>query len=220
MILDKEVRAEQYAAKHDSNQGKQVETAGNSLCCGSLIEGTFLVLQGQDLGNAAFGARRVAGGDNNSRFKTSSSEVGIVNLSGVETAWSWSTPSGNFPSRGKHCERESGIEIQTGMPTDFVCEEGVENFDSLFGVDNLGEDYENPVDKASSGHVDYAHDDFTGSACGCKTNDGGKTDQNNYDQISPATSRAVGVAIFHNAQTTKSARTQYRDLATKKGTHS
>ena len=220
MILDKEVGAEQNYAQGESRKGHQVEFPVEFFLRGSLAQRSLFVFESENLGNPTFGSRGITGRNDNSGLESSSAEIRIMNLSGVESAWSWSTPSGNLLLSRQDGEGVAGVEIQAGQPTDVIGEEGIVDLDSFFGVDDLWVNHKNPVDQAGGQEVDQAHDYRVVSAREGESDNRGETNQENYGQIDPTGSGSVNVSILHNRQTTSEKRLQFSDLDTKKGVQS
>ena len=220
MILDKEVGAEQNYAQGESRKGHQVEFPVEFFLRGSLAQRSLFVFESENLGNPTFGSRGITGSNDNSGLESSSAEIRIMNLSGVESAGSWSTPSRNLLISRQNGEGVAGVEIQAGQPTDVIGEEGIVDLDSFFGVDDVWVDDKNPVEQACSQEVDQAHDYRIVSARKGESNYCGETDQENNGQVDPTGSWSVNVSILHNRQTTSEKRLQFSDLDTKKGAQS
>lgn len=220
MMLNKEVRAEQYGAQSYGNKRGKVEFSLELLNSGAVIDRSFLVFQSKNLGNAAFGSRGIARSNDYSLFQAGSSEIRVVDFSGVKSRWSWSAPSSNFALGGQNSERKSSVEIQSGFPTDVESEEGIMNLNAFLGVDNFGIDNENPVNQACSQGVHQAHDYCVNPTSYSETQDCGKTNQQNDGKVNPTGSGAVNVSVLHKSKTTVAKRIQFSSIDTKKGAQS
>lgn len=220
MILNKEVSAEQNNAQGYCCEGEHVEFSAELFDGSAFADRTLLVFESKNLGNPAFSSWGITRGDYNSGLETSATEVRIMNLSGVESAWRWGTPGGNLSVGSQHGERVASIEIQTGQPAYVEGKEGIVDLYSFLGVDNLWVDDKDPVDQTYCEYVDQAHYYGIVASGDCKANDCGEPHQQNDGQVNPTSSGSVGVSILHKSQTTSVKRLHFSDLDTKKGAQS
>lgn len=216
-MLVQKISGEQNYAHTNLNQGQPVNFSGQlvdgSAVCNSLV----FVSERKYQSNAAFSSWGVVGGDDLSSFQSGTTEVRIVNLSGVEAARSWGTPGGDLFFGGNDRERVTGGEILGAVPADNYGLQRIMDFDALCCVDDLWGNHENPENQTEGEKVQYASDCFCASSCGCEAEGGQSSDEQDDSEVNPVTSGAVNIAFIHDSQTTPVFMAVFSDLATKKG---
>ncbi|MEY4418254.1 MAG: hypothetical protein RIQ88_692 [Actinomycetota bacterium] len=205
------------SAAHQQADGKPVGAFDQVFASRTLSLGMFSMLQSKNQSNTAFGSWRVAGGDDNSGLQTSSAEVILMDLAGVESAGSGSRPCCEILSFGLNREGVSGYELHGAEPTNFDSVEGVMDFDSLFGVYDLGAGYENPQQCTDGQGVCQAHPTLLVETSNEERNCCTATYQHNDGNVNPVTSGTKNVVVGHKPQTIAVKQDKSQDLHTQKG---
>jgi hypothetical protein len=198
-------------------QGDQIDFLGGVVASRAFLGGMVSVLLSKDKGDSAFGSRRVVRGDDFAIFQTGSAKVSVVNLSSIESARSWGTPSGVSAGFGNNSERVLGDEVDCSQPADLDSLEWIMNLDSLAGVDNFGANYENPEQSTGCEGVAEANPAISYKACVEEGKGSTQANQGYNRQVSPAASGAINVIIGHVSNTTSTHLEKSEYLLTKKG---
>ncbi|NBQ93163.1 MAG: hypothetical protein EBT82_03645 [Micrococcales bacterium] len=206
----------EYAASCQS-QGNQIDLFGNVVARRTLSDGTLSMLLGKNKRDSALSSWRVIGGDDFAFFKSGSSEVTVVNLSGVESTWRWSTPSGVFAGGSNYGERVFGGEFVNSKPADNYSSERIVDLNSFSGVNNFGADYENPEQSAGCKGIAYANPTFGYKSRVEKTYRNTKANEDSDTKVNPIASGAINIIIGHVSNTTTTLTEKSEYLLAKKG---
>jgi len=204
------------AASYQS-QGDQIDLLGGVFASRAFLGGIVSVLLSKDKGDSAFGSRRVVRGDDFAIFKTGSAEVSVVNLSSIESTWSWSTPSGVSAGFGNNGERVLGDKVNGIQPANLDGLEWIMNLDSFAGVNNFGANNKNPEQSTSCEGIAEANQTISYKTCVEEGNGSAQSNQSYNRKVSPAASGAINVVFGHVSNTTSTLLQKSEYLLTKKG---
>jgi len=192
----------QYSYTDCANgNGKKVNLSFQVFACGTRFNRAFAVSQSKYQSSSAFGSRRVAGSDNLSGFKSSSSVVTVMNVSAYDSARRWCSPRGEFFLSRNYGEREFGNKVFGSKPSHVDGLEWVMDFDSETVVNNFGLNHDHPHDCTNCKGV-YTRDDSSMRVANGKVRKSSEqTNKGYYRQIDPITSGSIDVSVSHVGQT-------------------
>jgi len=198
--LNKGISQYSYTDYANGN-GKKVSLSFQVLACGTRFNRAFAVSQSKYQGSSAFGSRRVAGSDNFSGFKSSTSVVAVMYVSAYDSARRWCSPRGEFFLSRNYGEREFGNKVFGSKPSHVDGLEWVMDFDSETVVNNFGLNHDHPHDRANCKGVYNRDDSSMIIANGKVRKSGEKSNKCDYCQIDPITSGSIDVRVSHVGQT-------------------
>lgn len=210
------VAQECQCASYNQSYGKPVNSGFHALACRSFGEGSFFMLEGENVSNTAFGFGGLTGGDDQSALQGCSSVVGSLNSSRAESTWSWSSPSRDLFASSDDSERVFGDEVFGSVPSDNDDVERVMNFNMVVGVDDLWTNYENPEDCCNSGSIHSADKSIKGLVYNQVGNGNYQADSQNGYEVKPVASCSVEI-VAHDPNSTAPKNSFYIDLLVQKG---
>lgn len=206
----KEIQEKQAHTDACGKHANPCSPAADFSCCGLVLNGLTLPLEGKNQSNSTVGTWGITGGDDFSLSQSSSSVISVMHPSSGISSWCGSGPGFEGATiRSSHSKGKSGLEFFNGEPANVcLCERVADDYGS-FSENYFGLNNKSPEQDVKGNAVDQRQISVTNVICSKELS--GNNNLNNQDnsKVNPTAGWPIDVFFGHVSKTTPSTSEAY-----------